>query len=106
SELVAQQAALKAIALAFEENSFYGCDIEQNKVVLLKDPRPEDDLGSGDLWVLAIPLNYGNKVGRVLEQTRVGVLALFKTPVRRELGELEKGMRALLSHALVASSCT
>lgn len=106
TDMVAQQAALKAIALAFEENTFYGCDIEQKKVVLLKDPRPEDDLGSGDLSVLAIPLNYGNKVGRVLEQTRVGVLALFKTPVRRELGELEKGMRALLSHALVASSCT
>ncbi|MCO5168970.1 MAG: hypothetical protein M9894_21730 [Planctomycetes bacterium] len=105
SETVAQQAALKAIALAFEENTFYGCDIEQNKVVLLKEPRAEDDLGSGDLSVLAIPLQYGNKVGRVLEQTRVGVLALFKTPVRRELGELERGMRALLAHALVSSSC-
>jgi GGDEF domain-containing protein len=105
SELVAQQAALKAIALAFEENAFYGCDIEQSKVLLLKDPRPEDDMGSGDLSVLAIPLNYNSKVGRVVEETRVGVLALFKTPVRRELGELEKGMRSLLAHALVTQSC-
>jgi hypothetical protein len=103
---LAQQAALKAVALAFEENAFYGADIEKKKIVLLRDPRPEDDLGSGDLSVLAIPLNFHNKMGRVVEEQRVGVLALFKTPIRRELGELEKGLRSLLSHALVAPSIT
>jgi GGDEF domain-containing protein len=103
---LAQQAALKAVALAFEDNAFYGCDIEKSKVLLLKDPRPEDDLGSGDLSVLAIPLRYTQKVGKVVEQTKVGVLALFKTPNRRELGDLEKGLRSLLAHALVTPACT
>jgi GGDEF domain-containing protein len=104
-EQFTQKAALKTIALAFEEDAFYGCDIEQGKVVLLKDPRPEDDMGSGDLSVLAIPLRYSNQVGRVVEKTRVGVLALFKTPVRRELADLEKVLRSLLSHAIVTPSC-
>jgi GGDEF domain-containing protein len=103
-EDVAQQAALKAIALAFEEDTFYGCDIEK-KIVLLKNPKPEDDLGSGDLSVLALPLRYRKKVGRVTEKTRVGVLALFKTPVRRELGDVEESMRSLLAQALVAPRC-
>lgn len=105
SDALAQQAALKTIALAFEENAFFGCDIESGKIVLLKDPRPEDDLGSGDLSVLAIPLHYTSRVGRVAEQTRVGVLALFKTPVRRELGDLEKGLRSVLAHALITPAC-
>lgn len=106
SDELAQQAALKAVALAFEDNAFYGCDIEKSKVLLLKDPRPEDDMGSGDLSVLAIPLRYTQKVGKVVEQTKVGVLALFKTPNRRELGDLEKGLRSLLAHALVTPACT
>src|SRR4029077_8651169 len=46
--LHAEKVALKAIALAFKEDAFYGADIEK-KVVLLKDPTPADDLGSGDL---------------------------------------------------------
>jgi GGDEF domain-containing protein len=103
---LAQAAALKCVAMAFEENAFYGCDMEKKKIVLLRDPRPEDDMGSGDISVLAIPLNYASKVGRVTEQTKVGVLALFKTPIRREMGDLEKGMRALLAHALVTPGCT
>lgn len=102
AEDLAQQAALKAIALAFEKNAFFGCDIEKRKIVLLENPRPEDDLGSGDLSVLAIPLIYTHRVGRVVEESRVGVLALFKTPTRRELGELERGLRSLLAHAVVA----
>ncbi|MGE0710122.1 MAG: hypothetical protein AB7N76_31540 [Planctomycetota bacterium] len=104
SEEVAQQAALKAIALAFEEDAFYGCDIEK-KIVLLKDPKPEDDLGSGDLSVLAIPLRFEKRAGRVTEKTRVGVLALFKTPIRRELADVEKSMRSLLANALIAPRC-
>jgi len=106
TEELAQKAALKAIALAFEEDGYYGCDIEKKKIVLVENPRPEDDLGSGDLSVLAIPLRYHNRVGRVLEQTRVGVLALFKTPVRRELAELEGPLRSILAHAIVSPSCT
>ncbi|MBL4850579.1 MAG: hypothetical protein JKY65_34100 [Planctomycetes bacterium] len=101
---LAQRAAMKAIALAFEEDAFYGCDIEK-EIVLLKDPKPEDDLGSGDLSVLAIPLRFEKRVGRVTERTRVGVLTLFKTPVRRELGEVEGSLRSLLACALVAPSC-
>jgi GGDEF domain-containing protein len=62
-------------------------------------------MGSGDLSVLAIPLRYNSQAGRVAEKTRVGVLALFKTPVRREMGDLEKHMRTLLSHALVTPRC-
>jgi GGDEF domain-containing protein len=104
SDDLAQKAAMKAIALAFEEDAFYGCDIE-NKIVLLKDPKPEDDLGSGDLSVLAIPLRFEKRAGRVTERTRVGVLVLFKTPVRRELAEVEGGLRSLLACALVAPSC-
>lgn len=103
-EKLAEKAALKAIALAFEEDAFYGCDIE-SKIVLLKDPKPEDDLGSGDLSVLAIPLRFEKRVGRVTERTRVGVLALFKTPIRRELAEVEGGLRSLLACALVAPAC-
>lgn len=103
SDGLAQKAAMKAIALAFEEDAFYGCDIEK-KIVLLKDPKPEDDLGSGDLSVLAIPLRFEKRVGRVTERTRVGVLALFNTPVRRELGEVEGSLRSLLACALVAPS--
>lgn len=103
---LAQKAALKAIALAFEEDAFYGCDIEKRKVVLLRDPKPEDDLGSGDLSVLAIPLRFHNRLGRVSERARVGVLALFKTPVRRELAELESSLRSLLAYAIITSRCT
>ena len=103
SEGLAQKAALKAIALAFEEDAFYGCDVEK-KIVLLKDPKPEDDLGSGDLSVLAIPLRFEKRIGRVTERVRVGVLALFNTPVRRELGEVEGSLRSLLACALVAPS--
>ena len=101
SEPLAEKAALKAIALAFEEEAFYGCDIEKGKIVLLKNPTPEDDLGSGDLSVLAIPLHYTNRVGRITEKVRVGVLALYRTPIRREMGELEVSLRSLLAYALI-----
>lgn len=99
NELVAQKVALKAIALAFKEDAFYGADIEK-KIVLLKDPTPADDLGSGDLSVLAIPLRYTNKVGRIEEKRKVGVLALFGTPCRNEMGELERAVRTMLGFAL------
>lgn len=102
----AQEATLKAIALAFERGAFYGCDIERKKIVLVEDPRPEDDLGSGDLSVLAIPLFYHHRVGRITERVRVGVLALFKTPVRRELHELETHLRSLLAFAVVTPRTT
>ncbi len=101
NELVAQKVALKAIALAFKEDAFYGADIEK-KIVLLKDPTPADDLGSGDLSVLAIPLRYTNKVGRIEEKRKVGVLALFGTPCRNEMGELEKAVRTMLGFALTS----
>jgi GGDEF domain-containing protein len=97
--------ATKAVALAFDEGCFYGADIEKGKVVLLKNPTPEDDMGSGDLSVLAIPLHYNSEVGRVVEKTRVGVLVLFKTPVRREMADMEKHLRTLISHAIVAPRC-
>lgn len=100
SELYAQRAALKAIALAYEEEAFYGCDIEK-KIVLLKDPTPEDDLGSGDLSVLAIPLRYVQRLGRLEERTKVGVLALFGTPCRGELGDVEKAVSSTLAVALL-----
>lgn len=99
NELVAQKVALKAIALAFKEDAFYGADIEK-KIVLLKDPTPQDDLGSGDLSVLAIPLRYVNKVGRIDEKRKVGVLALFGTPCRNEMGDLERAVRTMLGYAL------
>ena len=102
---LAQQAALKTIALAFEEDTFYGCDIEKGKIALSKNPTPEDDMGSGDLSVLAIPLHYKSTAGRVSEKTRVGVLALFKTPVRREMADMERVLRSLISYALVTPDC-
>jgi hypothetical protein len=105
SEFLTEKAVLKTIALAFEEDTFYGCDIENKKVVLLKNPTPEDDLGSGDLSVLAIPLRHQAKVGRVVEKSRVGVLVLYKTPTQRDLGALEQPLRSLLAHAVVAPRC-
>jgi GGDEF domain-containing protein len=99
NELTAQKVALKAIALAFKEDAFYGADIEK-KIVLLKDPTPADDLGSGDLSVLAIPLRFSQKVGRIEEKRKVGVLALFGTPCRNEMGELERAVRTMLGFAL------
>ncbi|MBX3472687.1 MAG: GGDEF domain-containing protein, partial [Planctomycetes bacterium] len=105
SDFLTEKAVLKAVALAFDEDCFYGCDIENKKVVLLKNPTPEDDMGSGDLSVLAIPLRHQAKVGRVVEKTRVGVLVLYKTPVRRDLAELERPLRSVLAHAVVSSRC-
>jgi GGDEF domain-containing protein len=100
NEVYAEKAALKAIALAFQEDAFYGADIEK-KIVLLKDPTPQDDLGSGDLSVLAIPLRYVQRVGRFEEKTKVGVLALFNTPCRGELGDVEKAVSSTLAFALL-----
>ncbi|RMG18107.1 MAG: hypothetical protein D6731_02855 [Planctomycetota bacterium] len=105
SERTAREATLKAIALAFQEDTFYGCDVEQGKVLLLRNPRPEDDMGSGDLSVLAIPLHYRSRAGRLVEKTRVGVLVLFNTPVRRELADLERVLRSLVANALVTPTC-
>ncbi|MBI3724603.1 hypothetical protein HY251_11705, partial [bacterium] len=99
SEVVAQKAALKAIALAYQEDTFYGADIEK-KIVLLKEPTPQDDLGSGDMSVLAIPLRFIHKAGRIEEKRKVGVLALFGTPCRNEMGEIEKAVRTMLGTAL------
>jgi hypothetical protein len=99
NESYAQKVALKAIALAFKEDTFYGADIEK-KIILLKDPTPADDLGSGDLSVLAIPLRFTNKVGRLEEKRKVGVLALFGTPCRNEMGDLERAVRTMLGFAL------
>lgn len=106
SEKSEKKAALKTIALAFEEGAFYGCDIEKGKILLLKDPRPEDDMGSGDLSILAIPLHYVHQAGRVKERTRVGVLVLYKTPIRREMADLEKHLRSTLAYALVTPKVT
>ncbi len=106
SEFLTEKAVLKTIALAFEEDAFYGCDIENKKVLLVKDPKPEDDMGSGDLSLLAIPLRYGNRLGRIVETARVGVLALYKVPTRRDLGEVETPLRALVAHAVVGAQCT
>lgn len=39
------------------------------------------------------------------EKTRVGVLALFGTPIRRELGDVERSMRSILAQAITAPSC-
>src|SRR5579883_548035 len=99
TEMYAQKVALKAIALAFKEDAFYGADIEK-KIVLLKDPTLADDLGSGDLSVLAIPLRFTSRVGRLEEKRKVGVLALFGTPCRNEMGDLEKAVRSMLGFAL------
>jgi GGDEF domain-containing protein len=106
SEFLTERAVLKTIALAYEEGSFYGCDIENKKVLLMKDPKPEDDLGSGDFSLLAIPLHHHNRLGRVVETTRVGVLALYKVPAQRDLTEVEGPVRALVAHAVVGSQCT
>lgn len=102
NETVAQKVALKAIALAFKDDAFYGADIEK-KIILLKDPTPADDLGSGDLSVLAIPLRFSHKVGRIEEARKVGVLALFGTPCRNEMGELERAVRTMLGFSLTTS---
>ncbi len=106
SEFLTEKAILKTIALAYEEDAFYGCDIENKKVLLVKDPKPEDDMGSGELSLLAIPLRYGNRLGRIVETARVGVLALYKVPAQRDLGEVETPLRALVAHAVVGSQCT
>lgn len=103
SDQLSSKAILKTVALAFQDDAFYGCDIEK-KIVLLRDPKPEDDQGSGDLSVLAIPLNYENKVGRVLEKTRVGVLVLYNTPIQR-MQELETFIRAVVGQAITQPSC-
>ncbi len=105
SEQLAEKAALKAIALAFEEGRFYGCDIERKKVILIRDPKPADDMGSGDLSVLAIPLTYINWAGRVPEKSRVGVMALYRVPVRDDWGEVEKFLRSMIAYAVTAPSC-
>lgn len=105
SEFLTESAVLKAIALAFEEDEFYGCDIENKKVLLLKDPKPEDDLGSGDLSLLAFPLRIHNRFGRVIEKTRVGVLALYKVPIQRDLGAVEQPLRSLVAHAVMGAGC-
>ncbi len=105
SEQLAEKAVLKAIALAFEEGRFYGCDIERKKVILLREPKPEDDMGSGDLSVLAIPLSFINRTGRVAEKTRVGVMALYRVPVQDDWGDVEKFLRSMVAYALTTPSC-
>lgn len=105
SEQLAQKAVLKAIALAYEEGRFYGCDIERKKVILVRDPKPEDDMGSGDLSTLAIPLSFINRTGRVAEKSRIGVMALYRVPVAEDWGETEKFLRTLVAYAMTAPGC-
>ena len=105
SEQLAQKAVLKAIALAYEEGRFYGCDIERKKVILIRDPKPEDDMGSGDLSALAIPLSFINRTGRVAEKSRIGVMALYRVPVADDWGETEKFLRTLVAYAMTAPRC-
>jgi len=106
SEGLTQRVMLKAIALAFEEGEFYGCDVERDQVVLLRDPGPDDDLGSGDLSLLAIPLAYHHRMGHVLERARVGVLALYGLPVACDLRPLEGFLRSLIGYATTTPSCS
>lgn len=106
SEDLAHRMMLKAIALAFEEGEFYGCDGEEDQAVLLRDPGPDDDLGSGDLSLLAIPLSYHHRMGHVLERVRVGVLALYGLPVACDLRPLEGFLRSLIGYAVTTPSCS
>jgi len=106
SEDLARDAASKAVALAFRDEAFYGADIEKHKIVLLKDPSPQDDLGSGDLSVLAVPLHYTQHQGRIVERARVGVLVLFRVPNREDIEDVEKALGKLLACALVTPQCT
>ena len=106
SEELAHRAMLKAIALAYEHGEFYGCDQDERQVVLLQDPGPADDLGSGDLALLAIPLVYHHRVGRVLERARVGVIVLYGLPVACDLRPLEGFLRSLIGYAVTTPSCS
>jgi len=106
SEEVAHGVMLKAIALAFERGEFFGCDVERGHVALLADPGPDDDLGSGDLSLMAIPLAYHHRVGRVVERSRVGVLALYGLPVACDLRKLEGFFRSLVGYAVTTPSCS
>lgn len=96
----------KAVALAFEEGEFYGCDIEDGQAVLLRDPGPEHDLGSGDLTRLAIPLVYRHQVGGWVEEARVGVVCLDQVSVGSDLRPLERFLRTLLGYAITTPACS
>lgn len=106
SEEAAHEAMLTAIALAFDRGEFVGCDVEGDRIALLKDPGPDDDLGSGELSLLAIPLTYNRRVGRVVERARVGVLALYGLPVACDLRKLEGFFRSLIGYAITTPSCS
>lgn len=97
---LARAGMLKAIALAYEEDRPWGLDVEEDRLVLLRDPIPSDDLGSGDLSVLALPIRHRRRVGRVVECAPLGVLTLYRVPTRIDLSAIERPLRALLAGAL------
>lgn len=105
-ERAAGRACLLAIAAAFEQGELYGCDVEGGRVALLKNPGPDDDLGSGALTLLAIPLIYQHRLGRALEKARVGVLVLHQVPVASDLRPLEGFLGTLVGYAMTTPSCT
>lgn len=98
---LARDAMLKAIALAYEEDRPWGLDVEEKGLVLLRDPVPGDDLGSGDISVLALPIRHRRRVGRVVECSPVGVLTLYRVPTKVDLSQIERPLRAILASALV-----
>lgn len=98
---LAKQGMLKAIALAYEEDRPWGLDVEEDGLVLLREPVPSDDLGSGDLSILALPIRHRRRVGRVIEECApVGVLALYRTPTTIDLAGIERPLTTLLAGAL------
>jgi len=105
TEELAHGVMLKALALAFEHDWYYGADVE-DQVVLLRDPIPPDDLGSGDLSLIALPLTYRHRVGRRVETARVGVLALYKVPVQKDMQPLERFLRSLVGYAITTPICS
>ena len=98
---LARDGMLKAIALAYEEDRPWGLDAEEGGLVLLREPTPREDLGSGDISVLALPIRRRRRVGRVVECSPVGVLTLYRTPTSVDLAEIERPLMAILAGALL-----
>ncbi len=97
---LAKQGMLRAIALAYEEDRPWGLDVEEDGLVLLRDPVPSDDLGSGDLSILALPIRHRRRVGRTVECAPVGVLTLYRTPTTVDMAAIERPLTTLLAGAL------
>lgn len=98
---LAKDGMLRAIALAYEEDRPWGLDVEEDGLVLLREPIPSDDLGSGDLSILALPIRHRRRVGRVVECSPVGVLTLYRVPTTVDPAVLERPLTTLLASALV-----